>query len=253
MKIISGMHRSGTSLIARLFHEAGADMGDPDTFYRPDKWNPDGYFEQPAIHEVNMPLIRGRWWKFSYFMLPSEKTILKRARKLAGRIRETAACFEGKVVKEARFCLTLPAWLAYGAHIDRILVCLRDPIHVAGSLQKRNRISVRRALGLWSLHNSRLLESAKGIDLWFVYYRNVLSQELYFHEMGSAFRFFGYNFSDDELGALRTKCVKPQMNHHQQQSFSYPPDVQKLWDELLNRHESQFDRIPFDQIGSRNG
>ena len=30
MKIISGMHRSGTSLVARLFYESGADMGNPN-------------------------------------------------------------------------------------------------------------------------------------------------------------------------------------------------------------------------------
>ena len=42
MKIITGMHRSGTSLVAQIAHRAGAEMGDPETFYRPDRWNPDG-------------------------------------------------------------------------------------------------------------------------------------------------------------------------------------------------------------------
>ncbi len=59
MKIISGMHRSGTSLVARLFFEGGANMGNPLEFYRSDKWNTDGYFEQPDIHSINMPLING--------------------------------------------------------------------------------------------------------------------------------------------------------------------------------------------------
>jgi len=239
-------------LIARLFFDAGADMGDARQFYRPDKWNPDGYFEQPAIHAVNMPLINGPWWKFSYFLLPSQKTIMKRASRLADQIRETAECFEDKVVKETRFCLTLPAWLAYGAKIEKILVCLRDPIHVAGSLQKRNRISLRRALDLWHVHNSRLLESTRGIDMWFVYYGNVLSKGLFPQEMGSAFRFLGYDFTDDKLETLRVKCVKSEMNHHQQQPGSYPPKIEKLWEELLNRHKSQVDNISLNHIGYGN-
>ena len=73
MRIITGMHRSGTSLVARLFYEFGADMGTPEYFYRPDKWNPEGYFEQPDIHAINMPLINGPWWKLAYFWLPSTK------------------------------------------------------------------------------------------------------------------------------------------------------------------------------------
>ena len=66
MHIITGMHRSGTSLVARIFHLMGANLGDEDTFYQPDMWNPEGYFEQPDIHSINMPLVNGIFWKFSY-------------------------------------------------------------------------------------------------------------------------------------------------------------------------------------------
>ena len=70
MKLISGMHRSGTSLVAQLFFEAGADMGNPSTFYPTDKWNSDGYFEQTDILAINQPLINGFLGRFSYFWLP---------------------------------------------------------------------------------------------------------------------------------------------------------------------------------------
>ena len=102
MRIISGMHRSGTSLVARLFFEAGADLGDPATFYPPDRWNPGGYFEQPAIHAINMPLINGPFWKFAYFRLPSTRTILRRARRKSDAIAAAALAYRGRVVKETR-------------------------------------------------------------------------------------------------------------------------------------------------------
>lgn len=81
MKLISGMHRSGTSIVAQLFYEAGSDMGNHETFYKPDKWNPDGYFEQTDIHSVNMPIVNGPWGKLSYFFLPSNDTIIVRSKK----------------------------------------------------------------------------------------------------------------------------------------------------------------------------
>ncbi len=139
MKLILGMHRSGTSLMARLAMEAGGDLGDPNTFYSGDKWNPDGYFEQVDIHKVNMPLINGPWGKFAYFKLPSTETILSRSEKLASLIAEYGKKYEGKVIKETRFCLTLPAWQKHGANIEKVLVCLRHPSEVAGSIKKGTR------------------------------------------------------------------------------------------------------------------
>ena len=53
--------------MAQVYNEAGFDLGCPDDFYAADKWNVDGYFEQPEIHAVNMPLINGPFGKLSYF------------------------------------------------------------------------------------------------------------------------------------------------------------------------------------------
>ena len=240
MKIITGMHRSGTSLVARLFYEIGADMGDPNSLYRPDKWNPDGYFEQPDFHSVNMPLINGPWWKFAYFKLPSNKTIMKRASKHEERIRLLGAKYKESVVKETRFCLTLPAWLKYGVNINKIMICLRDPIQVAMSIQKRNKTTIRHSLNLWHIHNVRLLEYAEGIPQWFVYYGNLLDDRCCIQEVDGALAFFGYRLSDDELEILRSKFIKRSMNHNPEKIFDYPPEIDTLWNELLNRHDAQF-------------
>jgi hypothetical protein len=240
MKIISGMHRSGTSLVARLFYEIGADLGDPEKFYRPDKWNPDGYFEQPEIHSINFRLINGPWWKFAYFNLPSTTKILKRAEKHADQIRKISCSYEDKVVKEARFSLTLPAWLKYGCKVTNILVCLREPIQVAHSLQKRNRITINYALKLWYIHNYRLLENACDILLRFVNYENFFDARLFCLEMKSSFDFFGYSISNDQLDLLRKKIVRPKTNHSTKNSYKYSQEIDILWNDLLKKHKAQF-------------
>lgn len=236
------MHRSGTSLIARLFYEAGADMGNSDTFYRPDRWNPEGYFEQPDIHAINIPLINGPWWKFAYFHLPSTETILKRAEKRKDQIQNTAKAYNGKVIKETRFCLTLPAWLKYGAGVDKILICLRDPIQVARSIQKRNSTTLRHGYYMWHLHNDRILQHANtgNIPIWIVDYNLVLNENTYTQEVGAAFRFFGFNLTTSKLMDLRNKAVRTQMNHNPEQVETYPPKVHSLWNKLRQRHADQF-------------
>ncbi len=62
MKIITGMHRSASSLVSRLFFEAGADFGPTETMYDANKWNPDGYYEQVDFHTVNIPIVNGPFW-----------------------------------------------------------------------------------------------------------------------------------------------------------------------------------------------
>lgn len=239
MRIITGMHRSGTSLIARLFFEAGVNMGDPSTFYRPDKWNPDGYYEQPDIHAINMPLINGPLWKFAYFWLPSTQMVMKRAVSRADQIRQTAQKYDACVVKETRFCLTMPAWIEHGANIERLLVCLREPMHVARSLQKRNYNWIGHGFYLWKVHIKRLLENAGNIPMWFVNYHHVLDPTTQIVEITRAFHFMRYDFSEARIQELAQVCVKPSMNHNQETSPIYPPDIRALWDDLLHRHAAQ--------------
>lgn len=243
MHIISGMHRSGTSLIAQLFYEVGVDMGNAEHFYRPDKWNPDGYFEQPDIHAINVPLINGPWWKLAYYRLPSTSTIMKRAEKRSDQIKQTATRYRGKVVKETRFCLTLPAWLKYGAQIDKILICLREPMQVAKSIHKRNFITIKHALSLWHIHNCRILENSVEIPVWFICYNNLLDEKLSLQEIKGALQFFECDLTNNELEILLRKCVKPQMNHYPVQIISYPRKIRLLWAELCKRHEEQFRSI----------
>ncbi|MBW2658021.1 MAG: hypothetical protein JRC87_00245 [Deltaproteobacteria bacterium] len=240
MKIITGMHRSGTSLVARLFSQAGADMGSPETFYQADRWNPGGYYEQTDIHAVNMPLVNGIWWKFAYFFLPSTDTILRRAKKYEGLIRRIDADYRGKIVKENRFCLTLPAWQRYDTTVEKILICIRSPGQVVSSIIKRNHTTRRHGYYLWHLHNQRILRHAEKIPIWFIDYNNLLKPELFEKEMAAALNFFGIDFPADNIVNMGSKNVRRDMNHHAGRTYSYPPNVHELWRNLKQLHRNQF-------------
>jgi hypothetical protein len=243
MRIISGMHRSGTSLVARLFHEAGADMGDPAAFYGGDRWNPDGYYEQPAVHAINMPLIHGPFWKLAYLSLPSPQTIARRATKMGDAIRRASDEYGGRIVKEARFCLTLEAWLAEGANVDRMAVVMREPGEVARSLKRRNRIPMRLGYSLWLAHNERLLEATRAHDipLHCVRYGLLLEPDRRDNEISAAFAFMGLDVEPAEARRLVARVAKQSKNksRRQEAATDYPARVKRLWDELLQRHRQQ--------------
>jgi len=239
MQIITGMHRSGSSLLAKLLFEAGADLGDAKTFYPGDRWNPDGYYEQPDIHAVNMPLIHGPWGKISYFFLPSTKTILKRARKLTGQIQNAAQKYRGKIVKETRFCLTLPAWIQNEADISKAVICLREPAEVAASLHKRNGISLKFALKLWQTHYERLLNHLHTLPHWYVHYNHLLDPKSSFKEIEPVFSFLGQSLSENQWTQLSRTCVKPMMNHNSDYHINYPKPIRELWNQLLTLHRQQ--------------
>jgi len=240
MRLITGMHRSGTSLIARMFYEAGADLGDPQTFYPADQWNPDGYFEQRAIHAVNMPLINGPWWKLANFHLPSTRTILRRAEPMAEQIRRTAAEYQNRVVKEVRFSLTMPAWETYGAEFQSILVCLRDPIAAAKSISKRYRVPIANGYYIWQTYFTRLVENIGDRPVWYIRYGYVMNEETYHREMGSAMHHMGFDLTDAQLVALRDRCIRPELYHHRMVRKLYPPRIDALWRELVRRHDAQW-------------
>ncbi len=225
--------------MAQLFHQAGADMGDPGTFYRADRHNPDGYFEQPDIHDINFPLIHGPWGRLAYFWLPNESTIRRRGRRMQSQIQHVAAKYRDKVVKETRFCLTLPAWLEAGTAVEGILVCLREPQAVAQSLRKRNKATLRHGLNLWQTHNQRLLASAGQIPLRFISFARLLDPRYFEEEVRSAFNFFQIEVPPEQIRELGENVVKPDWNHARAETPNYPPAVAALWDELSRRHAAQ--------------
>ena len=242
MRIITGMHRSGTSLVTRTFHHLGANLGDESTFYRPDKWNPEGYFEQPDIHRINMPLVNGIFWKFSYFYLPSTSTILRRGRKMSDLIRKTYRKYDNVLVKETRFCLTMPAWLAAGAQFEKVIICLRHPYEIARSIQRRNHTLLSHGYYLFNEHNQRILKHVEqaGSQVWFVSYANLLNRERAAHEIGAALDFMELEYAPDVLNDFLDEAIREPLNKKGALKVQLPQRTEFLWQELVEKHKSQF-------------
>jgi hypothetical protein len=239
MKIVIGMHRSGTSLLMNLLQRAGGDLGDPQGFYPCDRWNPDGYFEQQEILSANRELLHGPLGRLAFFFPPGEHTIRQRGRRMQARLRETGRRYTGKLVKDPRFLFTSPAWEDTGTTFSHVLVALREPDEVAASLNRRNRLPRFLAMKMMLEHYRRLLVFTSGRPTRWVRYDRLVAAGTSVAEFSAAAEFLGLPFRVEADSAWFKSIVRLRTHDHPEPVTNYPQAVTELWAELCRRHQSQ--------------
>ncbi len=180
---ILGMHRSGTSTVARAVNLLGVPLGRREEMMQATPDNPEGYWEHLGINTVQIQLMtalqRG-WgtaeplpenWLQSPVVPPFKAQLAKIVR----------AEFSGEKLwgwKDPRSCLLLPLWREILTEADTDLSCLlvvRSPVDVAGSLMRRDGIPFAHALGIWFHYNLAALRAADGLPLVFLNYEKLVA------------------------------------------------------------------------------
>lgn len=156
--IVLGMHRSGTSSVAGTLALLGATP--PATLMRPAEDNPKGFWESEVLMTVDDAILAecgSRWddWR------PLSPGALERLREgeLAELARRSLAGeFGGAdviVLKDPRICRFYPLWrhwLTDAGYRPVVVMPIRSPIEVAGSLRARNGFSDLYGFRLWLRH-----------------------------------------------------------------------------------------------------
>ncbi len=154
--IVLGMHRSGTSAVARLLNMMGAYFAHENTAMLPTVANPKGYWEREDVRHLNDHLISSlgmSWDNISDF---EPKLLTKEVQQ--GMATESQKIIFGLeahrpwMVKDPRLCLLLPLWQP----LLEVPVCVyvyRSPIQVAQSLQRRENFSLTLGVALWEKYN----------------------------------------------------------------------------------------------------
>lgn len=263
LKIITGMHRSGTSLIANLVYSLGMKMGPSEMFLPANEWNKRGYFENKAIVDMNSKLIIGRWvniedwiaaheqksltsslaWalgKVKYFFLPGKGEMARRAAGLASDIGRLAAEHAGGVLKDTRFSLTIQEWARF-AEIEVVLYVYRHPADVAFSLKKRDRLPLFLGMRLWRQHVQRFFETAnQRFKIIVVNYDHFFQEERQKAEMERLFRFAGLPFSHERMAEISQAALDTSMRHQVHNDYRLTGGVQK-WYARLDDYHTRYD------------
>jgi hypothetical protein len=178
MILVTGMHRSGTSLVAMTMEALGVPFGDHAAFYAADQWNARGYFERRDVMDVNSRMIAGFGRTSSrlgalvgqvvYLSEPELDKILARGPSYADVMVSIRDQTEDGAIKDPRLCLTWGAW-AEVVDLDSVVVCIRHPFDVADSLRRRQHIPTKLGLRFWRYHmralRSKLPDKVVIVDL----------------------------------------------------------------------------------------
>ncbi|MDQ3090058.1 MAG: glycosyltransferase [Actinomycetota bacterium] len=165
---IVGMHRSGTSMVAHILSEAGLYLGSPDVLYPGTSDNPNGYWEHIGFHRVNESVLAelGGGWD-NPPAVPERWRDDSRLRHFTDEAERLVGEFDGKDPwgwKDPRTSLTLSLWIDLIPDL-RVLVCVRNPLEVALSLNRRGMFSYSTGLALWRTYNERILDASSAENL----------------------------------------------------------------------------------------
>lgn len=153
MIVISGMHRSGTSLLARAVNLLGVDLGPERYLLPPTADNPVGYWEDNRIVQLDDQLLGfldGWWhqpptldenWQYDWHLEPFR---VWAAQLVADRL--DAGVPTG--FKDPRLSLLLPFWRTV-VDVDCTVVGVRHPVEVCASLAARDGFSTEWSAYLW--------------------------------------------------------------------------------------------------------
>lgn len=166
MIIVTGMHRSGTSLTAQVLQALGADFGPAERLYDADQWNANGYLERVDAVDLNSRIITGHSRTTSrvaavrsqlgYLRMPTGDRLASRLAEATNDVAELSSSLQGLFVKDPRFCITAPIWRETG-DVAAMVVALRHPTASVASLQRRNRLPAPIGHRFWRWHMEQIL------------------------------------------------------------------------------------------------
>jgi O-antigen biosynthesis protein len=246
--VITGMHRSGTSALAKVFVDFGYDPGRTLIPAGPD--NPEGFWEDANIVNLNdrlLDLLFLNWStvenfesrRINLFINDLVSEFSPFARKLIAEKLERSPAI---LIKDPRITILLPFWSRIFNELDAELFLFhifRNPLSVAKSLEHRNGTPLQNGILLWYYYNLTFLSEVKHRCNFISYQEMLEKPDETIRKIKNIIR-----LNDSDI--ISSAAIKPELNH-----YKIPPDsIQSksiqtsneltLW-ELLKRLEKNPD------------
>jgi len=153
--IVLGMHRSGTSLTAGILNALGVHLG--EKLIGATASNPIGHFENAEFVELNDILLLAANGDGAH--PPSLSELAAVRDRFAPRIQHLIARSERDLWgwKDPRTSLTISLYLPFLRN-PYVILCKRNPIQIAESLQKRSGTSREEGLRMTRMYEERIKE-----------------------------------------------------------------------------------------------
>jgi hypothetical protein len=215
---VIGMHRSGTSLVARLLNLIGVPFGRQETMLPPQPDNPTGYWEQRAVMELNDELLAvlGSAWDDpaglprGWEAAPELEPFAERARRL---VEEHYGDLPEWGFKDPRLSILLPFWLRVVPDLS-FVVCVRNPVDVTHSLERREGSMGGTAADLWLHYTAAALRHTSGRPRLVVAYEDFYMRPR--EAVERLARFAGHELAelDPDVRARIDEFIQADLWHH---------------------------------------
>ncbi len=209
------MHRSGTSAVTPTVHWLGVPTCVAADLVPGSRGNPGGHWESRTVIRINDGLLRsagGTWW-----CPPAVVEGRWASRAAPATARSARAAFyvthptRQWVTKDPRLALTFPFWRTILRRDLVVLLVLRDPLEIAGSLQRRNGFPLRLGLALWERYMHHAIPALAGLPVLVVRYEEFLRDTPSWSEEASAF--LSRHGIDVEQPETSPAFVEPELRH----------------------------------------
>lgn len=242
---VLGMHRSGTSVLARLLNILEVELGAPDDLMAAGDDNPRGYWEHEGIVAINEDILRlfdADWshppqWLEDWVDDPRLGAIQSR---VCALIESNFSRWRRWGWKDPRTCLTLPLWRRWVPGC-RFIFGVRHPGDVARSLIRRNGFSMARAMWLWAQYNRQALRGSEGADRCVVRYEQAMQNPLRVFDHLGVFLDRRELTSQDDLRQQVCAFIDPRLQHHACEEFRGGDSSVRRVGELLETAWRRFD------------
>lgn len=228
--IVAGMHRAGTSAIARGLAVLGFDLG-PRLMSADVRMNARGFFEDVDIVALDDTLLAlaGADWKSVALLdrMDWQEARVASSRDEARRLLEQRLAAGPFACKDPRMPRLLPFWQARLAELrvqDGYVIAVRHPASVVASLTARDGLDVRRSAWLWLVHLAASLAYTQGRPRVVVDYDRLLADPR--RELARVARAFGLPAPaehDAGLSEFRTAFLSPDLRHAHFASDDFDP------------------------------
>lgn len=234
---IAGMHRSGTSLVSHALAIAGLRLGAESDLIPANADNLDGYWEHRGFVEINDQILArlGGSWE-----APPARRVGWLDHERLDDLRDAASALVAELQQDAgewgwkdpRNSLTLPFWLDLIPDL-RVVICVRNPLEVARSLDRRGSFSLKFSFRLWEVYTERLLDAAPRRRTLVTSYESWFADPL--REVERLADFTGLDL--DRASVERAAAVVSPELRHQASSVG---ELGDMWgvDDLVERYEA---------------
>jgi len=154
--LVLGMHRSGTSAVARILNLMGTYFTHEDAAMLPTAANPKGYWEREDVRQLNDQVISSLIMSWDNISDYDTSSLTEEVRQqVAPTVQKIIFNLESHrpwMIKDPRLCLLLPLWQPW-LEVPVCVYVYRSPIQVAQSLQKREGFPLMLGIALWEKYN----------------------------------------------------------------------------------------------------